>query len=155
MLKFDYRDEADIPRTFVSSPLPPATAQNIEFQGDAEVIRDTPIMQHAARDTRYNRGNFIANYSVPDRAELRHGPWRPGVIQMNWAGLRTADTWQEFHATEDHKSVLDRQLPATLATRLWLIDQRARTPIAFSSYVVDPAALMAGNYRATNPQGSR
>ncbi len=150
-MKFDYRNEADLPKSFASSALPPEIARNVEFQGTAETIRDTPALLHEARDTRYNRGNFVANYSVPERAELRHGPWRPGVYAQNWAGLRTSDTWQNFHATEDHISIRDRQLPATLTTRLWLIDQRARTPIPISGYVLDPSALMQGNYRA--PRG--
>jgi len=150
-VKFAYRDESNPPGRFASSAPGPENARNVEFQGTAETIRDTQDLQQPGRDTRYNRGNFVANYSVPDRAELRHGPWRPGVYGQNWAGLRTSDTWQNFHATEPHISIRDRQLPATLTTRLWLIDQRARTPIPISGYVLDPSALMQGNYRA--PQG--
>ncbi len=132
----------------------PATPnRNVEFQGDDETIRDTPNLQNLDRATRYYHGDFVANYHPPDRAELRHGPDRPGVIQMNWAGLHTADTWQNFHAAEAHKSVRDYSTSKTLATRLWAIDIRARTPIPFSRYVIDPTQLMQGNYRATNPQG--
>ncbi len=105
------------------------------------------------RNTRYYHGDYVGDYHPPDRAEIRHGPNRPGVNQMNWAGLHTWNTWQNASAEEAHISLRDYSLQNTLATRLWAVDMRARTPIPFSRYVIDPTQLMAGNYRATNPQG--
>lgn len=105
------------------------------------------------RNTRYNRGNFIANYGRPESGYFHTGMNRYGVTQLNWAGLHTSDMWQNFHAAEPHKQVVSGQVYPSIQTRLWAIDQRARTPIPTNRYAVDPSALMAGNFRATNPQG--
>lgn len=105
------------------------------------------------RNTRYNRGNYIADYRRPESGYFHSGLNRPGVVQLNWAGLRTVDTWQRFHATEPHVQLVSGAVYPSLQTRLWAIDQQARSPIPVNRYAVDPAALMAGNYRAKNPQG--
>jgi hypothetical protein len=113
------------------------------------------------RNTHYHHGYFVANYDRPRDGYFHTGLVSPsgssrrGVIQTNWAGVRTSDTWQDFHATELHgrgthgtQGYRDFSTVNSLSTRLWLIDRYARTPIPVNQYYVDPSQLSPGNFRS-------
>lgn len=124
-----------------------------------------PAQLNTDRNTRYYHGYYVANYERPRSGYFHTGLTSPegssrrGVIQTNWAGVRTADTWQKFRYSEaDGKEKLahtyrgqgfrDFSTINALSTRLWLIDRYARTPIPVEQYYVDPSQLTRGNFRS-------
>jgi len=123
--------------------------------GAKQEIATTPPLTNLARQTRRYRGDFVGNYHPPERKELRHGPWRPGVYMQNWGGVRDWQTWtllrQSNAPDATHIQIRDHSIQNTLATRLWLLDRQARTPIPVNRYQLNPTALMPGNVRASNP----
>lgn len=114
----------------------------------------TPPLTNLARQTREYRGDFVANYHPPARAELRHGPWRPAVYMQNWGGVHNWQTWTVLRQSNapdaTHIQIRDFSTNNTLAYRLWLTDKMARTPIPVDRYQLNPTALMPGNVRASS-----
>jgi hypothetical protein len=110
-----------------------------------------------AHNIRYYRGDFVANTKAPLNDYYHSGPNRIAVYGQDWAGLHTSNTWQQFaYPPSSGRKLINPNAQGTmptLALRLWMIDQRARTPIGFNQYALDPKALMYGNFRAVDNQG--
>lgn len=124
-----------------------------------------PAEVNVDRNTHYHHGYSVSNWERPHSRYFHSGLTSPngssrrGVIQTNWAGVRTSDTWQVFRYTQAHgreklggthrgQGYRDYSTINALSTRLWLIDRYARTPIPVNQYYVDPSQLTPGNFRS-------